>query len=344
MIKGNKKFKKNWLPGDTFAVKIETDNKEFKKYNGRYLLLTKFENENIKTDPKYPEFQYFRAKITKDETIPTTQEEFDKLELIKYYGGPYNLRLGDKPMEQSVEELIESKKHIKVKPDKYGLIYTYIFRIFILPKKFYCPEFKYIGNFKIEIPEEEEFIKESLFISTINSDKFVNELLESYETFNLKKGKQYTKRGIKETEKFNERIMNKLYKRERGDKIVLKRQKEGRHYSYGWGPKLYDNDIALYVKSVCNEIYDKNKTGRQILNKLTDDVREYANVTDGIILYLVLVDKLLRVKKLTPNLKSLGYKAIEGDLKYWETTKYYDERKKELDKIKKRLDKYEFEE
>ncbi len=251
-------------------------------------------------------------------------------------------------MEQSVEELIESKKHLKVKPDKYGLIYTYIFGIFISPKTFYCPEFKYINNFKIEISEEEEFIKESSsFISLLNSDIFINKLLESYETFNLKKGKEYTKEGIKETEENNERIMKNYYKKDREDKLILKMIKEGKvefHYSYGWGPKLYDSDVSINVENVYNDIYDKNKTGKQIFRELYEEAHEYINKTDGPRFYLVLVDKLMRVKKLTPGLKKIGYKAIEDDLKFWEKTKHYDERKKELDKIKKRLDKYEFKE
>ena len=67
----DKTKKKNWIDGDTFAVKIENHSKE---YDGRYIILIKTSYDTNKESSTY---LYFRAKLTNEQNI-----EIDRLTKI----------------------------------------------------------------------------------------------------------------------------------------------------------------------------------------------------------------------------------------------------------------------
>ena len=74
MIK--KRYIKDIEDGDTFAWKIE--NEDYPEFNGRYLILTYYYNENYEESKS----KMFRAKITKDCIIPRDVQDLENLENV----------------------------------------------------------------------------------------------------------------------------------------------------------------------------------------------------------------------------------------------------------------------
>ena len=178
----------NWEEGDVFALRINSE--EHKEYNGKYIILihTIINKDNWKMTRTT---NSFRAKITKDSILPKTKEELEKLEYIKIYSEGYLLEKTRFPKETK-----------NLYPDKYHLIYKYLF--VIKSFKYKVPEdLIYIGNFNLEKPIN-EYIPVSQHHGVLYSfwnekySKIVEKLLNSYEWLNLKKSTIFTKEGQKQ--------------------------------------------------------------------------------------------------------------------------------------------------
>ena len=80
----DKTKRKNWIDGDTFAIKIKNCSDE---YNDRYLILNKCVYEiwkkDFKTEEEFEKYMRntpsFYIKITNGKEIPNTYEELNKL-------------------------------------------------------------------------------------------------------------------------------------------------------------------------------------------------------------------------------------------------------------------------
>ena len=101
---------KNWIDGDTFAVKIENTNTE---YDGRYIILNKYSMPKGNT-----KINYFRAMITLNEDYPSL-DQINNLEYIKiiyrtFYERYYPLSGGE-----TFAECIMRKSHLPLSPDTY---------------------------------------------------------------------------------------------------------------------------------------------------------------------------------------------------------------------------------
>lgn len=186
--KNDKTKLSNWEEGDVFALRINSE--EHKEYNGKYIILihTIINKDNWKMTRTT---NSFRAKITKDSILPKTKEELEKLEYIKASRNGYLLEKTRFPKETK-----------NLYPDKYHLIYKYLF--VIKSFKYKVPEdLIYIGNFNLE-PPQNEYIPYSQHHGVLYSfwnekySKIVEKLLNSYEWLNLKKAKTFTEQGQKE--------------------------------------------------------------------------------------------------------------------------------------------------
>lgn len=176
------KFKEN----DIYALKIKNVNS---KYNGRYLILIK---SSVQGWDKTVNKKTFRFKITKEKSLPKI-EEINSLEYIithfqheleKYFPGegiPF-------------EELKKKRDKIKVYPDKYGYLYTYITEIYFINKDI-PKDLIYIGNAEINLPLHEyiPFSEYGYKYQQNSWDNIVNNLIQKYEDYNLKKSKWFTK-------------------------------------------------------------------------------------------------------------------------------------------------------
>ena len=166
--------------GDTFAWKIESA--DYPEFNGRYLILTYYFNERFEVEKS----KLFRAKITKNDEIPCSEQELDKLENIILRYNIYDF---------AIEEYEEAKN---IKPDSYGYIYQYTFSIYIdrktLPKKM-----QYLGNFSLkDIPNEFYIPNGTRNQGSAYWTYFEDNLLRGYILYNQKQFIGYTKEGNKE--------------------------------------------------------------------------------------------------------------------------------------------------
>ena len=103
-----------------------------------------------------------------------------------------------------------------------------------------------------------------------------------------------------------------------------------------WGTKLYDNDVALDVKGIYKDKYNKSKDGVTLTKEVFSDIE------DGPIVFLALADLQMKDKILIEDVKNGALKAMIVDLENWKGNEEdYKARKKELDKLKTKLENYD---
>ena len=190
----DKTKKKNWIDGDTFAIKIENHSKE---YDGRYIILIK---TSYNSCFNYPSVLYFRAKITKSNILPKNEQELNELEYIKTRKMPYIERLlpitGRHTLKEAMEKVDSENTFYK---DEYGYLTEYIVRLSMKRGIDYI-NFIYLGNYNV-LPPKDEYISEVVWFYYLEylSEKpdiyYINSLLNDYENNNLKKGYRFTKEG-----------------------------------------------------------------------------------------------------------------------------------------------------
>ena len=217
----NDKLKsKNWVEGDTFALKIKSDNP---KYDGRYLILIK---DNNNDNEKNYSLHTFKVKLTQDKSIPKTKNDIENQESIKTTFCHYSERLlmhfdGIK----SYKMIEEEHKDYKYYPDEYDYLYRYHFVFHTNNKKTYN-ELIYLGNFNVQHPKDGFLIKDKVLrVRICNFEGIQNYLIESYENYNLKKSKiydsEYRKELLKKIEqetKMKIELANEMYEKFRNNK------------------------------------------------------------------------------------------------------------------------------
>ena len=177
MIKNGKTKLKNWLTGDVFVYKINSN--KYPNYNGRYLIFIKCDIKKEDWVTNSRTIKYFRIKITAKKEIPTSCDEIENLEYIKVFGCGYDLENFKYPAD--VAGLI---------PDKYNLIYVYIMKLWAF--KYRIPDdLLYIGNLDITPPENEyiPYYRTHCVPLRIWDDgkELTDMILKQYEDYNLEK-------------------------------------------------------------------------------------------------------------------------------------------------------------
>lgn len=331
----DKTKRKNWIDGDTFAVKIENYSD---KYNGKYLILIKSVNDIWKKDfESKDEFEKymrnspsFYIKITKDKEIPNTYEELNKLEYIKtwvIYTDETTINRFDKGLYSEA--------------DDFNYTYEYLYKLYF-HREFNFSDFIYIGNYKFDSPKN-EFIPYIWVELTSYYTKFdwIKNLIDDYENYNLRKSSHFTPEGSK---RFADKYKgNVIFVEEflKLSKLEMKKTKE--IYLYGLGPKLYDAGLALEIRTDYRKYMRKNKKNNQsseeMIKELCDCYEDYINdPIEGPLFWITLADLLMKDNILTEYTKKKALEAIEQDLDNWRVKGTYIERKKVLDSIKKKLE------
>lgn len=184
---------KEWLEGDTFALEIKEADKEF---NGKYLILIKCKVKDYDTgeywDDNNGKDSFFRFKITKDKTLPKTQEEVEQLEFVKVSFRLFEERYLPYDGRMTIKELIKNRSKVEFYPDEYGFIYTYIESIHIRNNAD-CEKLIYLGNFEISKPDD-EYIPFNIYNCKFydNVDTIVKFLIKRYKSYNQKNCILYT--------------------------------------------------------------------------------------------------------------------------------------------------------
>ena len=257
----DKTKKKNWIDGDTFAVKIENHSKE---YDGRYIILIK---TSYNTNKESSTYLYFRAKLTKNAEIPS-MKVINELEYIKVNSFTYEYGL----MNYNGELTIEEKNVLKSKTDEFGYLNAYLFEIWMKRGDDYSM-FNYIGNFDIAEPFDEYIPPLAKLTNLPNPrhpefESFIEVLIRCYKNYNLRKSKIYT---LKESQKAHEEgrfLLNAYYF------ITQNENKIKSSFINGWGPKLYDSDVALDIKADYKKYLrtskKRNQSNEEMIRELCD--------------------------------------------------------------------------
>lgn len=208
------KFKaKNWQIGDTFAIKIRHENSF---YNGKYLILIK---GNYYWNNGYDRLQTFLLKLTKDNTIPESLNEINSLEFIKTGYIHFIERFSSRSVGmENYDMVLERCKNLKFYPDEYNYLYMYDVTYLVDCRKKY-DNLIYLGNYDIDYPQDEfppvciTYRKSIVFI-----DDLVEDAINKYEDFNLKKSKIYNEdrekveQRAKLYSKIHQEVLNDTYK------------------------------------------------------------------------------------------------------------------------------------
>ena len=182
MINIDKLRMKNWLVGDTFAYKINS--KKYSEYNDRYILFSVVDMPKLWNFQR--QYKIMSLKITANNTLPKTQNEFEKLE---------NIKMGFEDIFD-IENSFETKKCLAI-PDKYDYVYRYVMKFHNKNCKLNA-DMLYIGNFTYNCSDD-SYIPESafdevyLFLYSANISKEIDNILDFYFDNNLQKVIWFTK-------------------------------------------------------------------------------------------------------------------------------------------------------
>lgn len=208
------KFKaKNWQIGDTFAIKIKNKNPF---YNGKYLILIKG-NYYWNDDNRYS--QTFLLKITKDDKLPLSLEEINSLEFIKTGYIHFIERFSSRSVGmENYDMVLERCKNLKFYPDEYNYLYMYDTAYWIDNRRKY-DNLIYLGNYDIDYPQDEfPPVCFTYRKSVVEMDDLVEDAINKYEDFNLKKSKIYNEdrekveQRAKLYSKIHQEVLNDTYK------------------------------------------------------------------------------------------------------------------------------------
>lgn len=347
---------------DVFAYKIEN----YKGYNGRYLILIRYISEYYNNLYELEHSRYrkedlflYRCKITIDDKLPRSYEELENLPYIKTEMITFYERYMPLSGRMTYEELVDSRSYAKFYPDEYNYLYGYLlgildgedFRYRIKGLKKYL----YLGNFELTPPKEEYFpfsigsgMKYELFKDIPQT------LIQSYDDYNLKKSKCYSKDenyNILKASKKNmkialeiEEISRNIMKDQAYQEYILSNSKMN-----AWSSGLYSSDIALDVRDdyidYMKEEKRENKSHVETIEEFKAYYKEYiADELDGPVFWIILANEEMKRKLLTSDVKNKALEAIEKDLPHWEDRYDYKDRKIILEKFRKKLETYNIEE
>lgn len=326
--------------GDTFVTRIEDKNS---KYYGQYLIFICFKDEfwfKYWTKSWYDEKHstLFRIKITTNKKVPTTKEEIDSLEYVisksKCIEEAYYPLMGS----MTYEELVESRSFQELCPDEYGYLNEYLNEVWY-SRKDPLPDFEYLGNFDVEKPKD-EFIPFGCDMHGAFFHQIIGDTLENYSGFNKHEYGMYTPDGISNWHKQAKEDLEFHIKTHEYVSILTEKEKANYQPKYisGWGPRLYECDVALDTKAEYLEVYEPSKSVPDIMNQVLPRVKDFIkDQYDGPIAWMVLADLQMKRKKLDKRLRDIALDCIEIDLSYWQGNDQYEERKKELYKLKEKL-------
>ncbi len=191
-----KLYKCEWNIGDVFAYKMESELAKEKGYYGRYLLIRKVD-EGIWYPGHIIPIVY--VKMTKDEELPQTVEEYDELEYIQVWSYKYEQRFWPINGADPIGD-IERKSKIEYKVDEFGYLPVFRIRLKNSSKNVIPKKLIYLGNFiGAEPPKNEFIVHEKINIHIVfwkNRElTFESEMLESYNNFNLRKSSIYNNKA-----------------------------------------------------------------------------------------------------------------------------------------------------
>ena len=172
-------YKCEWQIGDVFAYRLESDLAKDKGVYGRYLLLQKIDEDIWEYGSTIP---IVYVKITADDKIPTSEDEYNGLEFVQTSFSKYEHRFW--PLEGlRMKEDIEAKSKINYVVDDYGYLPEYRVVLLHTSKRVIPKNLIYVGRFENIVRPKNEFvphIKFNILHTYWQNNVFEEEMIKSY--------------------------------------------------------------------------------------------------------------------------------------------------------------------
>ena len=186
-VKKKRIYKCQWNIGDVFAYKLESDLAKERGLYGRYFLIQKVDEGTWYPGHIVP---IVYVKITKDTSLPSSEEEYNKLEYVQTWFTRYEDRFLPIDMRRPQEDIAEKSK-INYQVDEYGILPQYRAKLLSTSKRVIPKKLIYVGNFVNTIRPPKEFIphsKENVVpVSWKQFDEtFETEMIKLYYGYNLR--------------------------------------------------------------------------------------------------------------------------------------------------------------
>jgi hypothetical protein len=181
-------YRCEWKIGDIFAYKLESDFAKEKGFTDKYLIMQKVDEATW-----YPGYiiPVVTVKITKDEIIPKTEEEINKLEYVQIFFRDFDpfieaFNVGKCTTKDEFEMKIKAKKE-EYEFDDFGLLPIYRIELITTSARIIPKKLIFIGNFLQIIPPVKEFIpRNKVELSSTQWKDFEQRVIERYCGYNLR--------------------------------------------------------------------------------------------------------------------------------------------------------------
>lgn len=181
-------YRCEWKMGDVFAYRLDSDLAKEKDLYGRYFLIQKVDEAVWHPGHIVP---IVYVKITSTTDLPTTVEEYDRLEYVQTWFTEYADRFLPIDMSRPHEDVAEKSK-LDYQADEYGLLPHYRAKLLNTSKRVIPAKLIYVGNFPNAIRPSKEFIPHS-------KENMVSVSWKQFgETFETKMIKLYCGHNLKE--------------------------------------------------------------------------------------------------------------------------------------------------
>jgi len=185
-----------WQFGDVFAYRLESDLAKERGLYGRYFLIQKVD-EGVWYPGHIVPIVY--VKLTNDATLPSNEEEYNRLEYVQTWFSRYEERFYPIDMSRPQEDIAEKSK-INYQVDDYGFLPQYRVRLLNTSKRVIPKKLIYVGNFTNTVCPQKEFIPHAK-INIISvawkqfEETFETEMIKCYCGHNLRELSVYAEKN-----------------------------------------------------------------------------------------------------------------------------------------------------
>ena len=173
------KFNCQWNNGDTFAYKIESELAKEKGLIDRFFVIRIVDDYLWNNEVVVP---IVYVKITKDNSLPLTVNEYDKMEYVQTWFTRYEDRFLPIDMTRPSEDIAEKSK-MKYTTDDYGFLPQYRLILLNTSKRVIPKKLIYLGSYPDAANPSNEFIphtKDNIVVASwkVFEDKMINRYCE----------------------------------------------------------------------------------------------------------------------------------------------------------------------
>lgn len=192
-------YRCKWNMGDVFAYQLESKLAKGRGLCGRFFLIRKVDETTWYPGHIVP---IVYVKITDDDTLPTSTEEYNGLEYVQTSFTKYEQRFCPIDMSRPQEDIAEKSK-INYQIDEYGFLPEYRVILLNTSKKVIPAQLFYIGNFSDANPPQNEFVphaKENIVSVSwkLFEETFETKMIKRYCGHNLRELSIYNRQQQKE--------------------------------------------------------------------------------------------------------------------------------------------------